>query len=377
IAPGWPDPDPEAMEALARRGVMAAGSDSPSMGPIPDLAEPVHLAGLKHGMVFTEAATGLGELPETGAFYCVLAPKHQGAVGSEARAFAIVGDPLARTLVESARNKRAVDLSVLLSPDLPLAWPGAGVGNHRQPFLTFSFLYMPALGNHQHIHMFDTHSGTHLVPPSYSLPEKGFDQRTYSPEVQGWLAAYEKKYGPRGSSDVTVEKVPIGQTCGWARVIDVRKLAGTTDRGRWPASPEIGVAELRQYETQHGPLKEGDIVLFRSGYSEKCLEPSPRGKACMSDPLDGNSEGWPAPTPEAIRYLSTKGIRAVGTDGPTLGGVDPQKAAATYWMLGSQGMVAVEYLANLAALPERAYFLFAAVKIAGAHGGHGRAIALY
>ncbi|HEV7223426.1 MAG TPA: cyclase family protein, partial [Pirellulales bacterium] len=47
-APAWPDPDPECMEYLASRKVMTLGTDSPTMGPIPDLAEPTHLAGLKH-----------------------------------------------------------------------------------------------------------------------------------------------------------------------------------------------------------------------------------------------------------------------------------------------------------------------------------------
>ena len=69
--------------------------------------------------------------------------------------------------------------------------------------------------------MLDSHSGTHLVPPSYALPDEGFDNKTYAPEVQEWLAEYEKTYGRRGTSDVTTEKVPIAQTCGPARVIDV------------------------------------------------------------------------------------------------------------------------------------------------------------
>src|SRR5256885_12977936 len=43
-----------------------------------DLAEPTHLAGLKHGMIWTEGATGLGELPATGAFYCCMGPRHAG-----------------------------------------------------------------------------------------------------------------------------------------------------------------------------------------------------------------------------------------------------------------------------------------------------------
>jgi kynurenine formamidase len=49
----------------------------------------------------------------------------------------------------------------------------------------------------------------------------------------------------------------------------------------------------------------------------------------------------------------------------------------TYWALGSRGMVAVEFLTNLQAVPDGAWFLFAATKIRGAHGGPGRAIVIY
>jgi kynurenine formamidase len=49
----------------------------------------------------------------------------------------------------------------------------------------------------------------------------------------------------------------------------------------------------------------------------------------------------------------------------------------TYWAFGGLGMAGVEYLTNVAQMPHQAYFLFAAVKIQGCHGGHGRAIALY
>ncbi len=96
-----------------------------------------------------------------------------------------------------------------------------------------------------------------------------------------------------------------------------------------------------------------------------------------SHPLNGKSEGWPAPGPKAILYLAGKGIRCVSTDGPTLGGVEPRRAVMTYWTLGSQGMVGVEYLTNVGKLPEPAYFLFAPVKIQNGHGGPGRALALY
>src|SRR5207247_75000 len=126
----------------------------------------------------------------------------------------------------------------------------------------------------------DSHTGTHLVPPAYALPRKGFDNEKYSPEVRRWLAEYEKSYGPRGTSAITTEKVPVGQTCGRARIIDVKHLAGTTEKKSWPASPEITVAAIRSYEKEHGALKPGDVVIFAGGHNDKYFKPLPAGKAC-------------------------------------------------------------------------------------------------
>ncbi len=376
-APAWPGPDPACMEYLASRKVMTLGIDSTSMGPLPDLAEPTHYAGLKHGMIWTESAIGLGALPPTGAFYCMIGPKHAGDPYSEGRAFAIVGNPLAKRLIASARKKNVVDLSVVIGDDLPTSWPGRGVGNHRQPYATIRFGKNPNTKTAFPMHVMDSHTGTHLVPPAYALPRKGFDNAAYAPEVREWLREYEKTYGPRGTSDVTAEKVPIAQTCGPARVIDVKHLAGTTRKERWPASPEIDEATIRAFEKKHGQLRPGDVVIFQSGWSDRHYRPLPAGSACMDEPLNGKREGWPAPGPGAIRYLASKGVRCVGTDAPTLGGVEAKRALMTYWALGGKGMVGVEFLTNMERLPKGAYFLFAAVKIKDCHGGPGRAIALY
>jgi kynurenine formamidase len=347
------------------------------MGPLPDLSEPTHYAGLKHGMIWTESGTNFGALPTTGAFYCMIGPKHIGDPYSEGRAFAVVGAPLADRLIASARKKNVVDLSVGLADDLPTAWPGRGVGNHRQPYMTIRFGLNPNTKTSFPMHMLDSNAGTHLVPPAYALPLPGFDNATYAPDVRAWLAEYEKKYGPRGTSDVTADKVPIAQTCGPARVIDVKHLLGSTRKEAWPASPEITEADIRAYEKQQGELKAGDIVIFQSGWSDQYYKPLPGGSACMDEPLNGKREGWPAPGPEAILYLASKGIRCVATDAPTLGGVDEKRSLMTYWLLGSKVIVGVENLTNLAALPKGAYFVFAAVKIKDCHGGPGRAIAFY
>ena len=375
--PAWPDPDPETMDYLASRGVYHIGTDSPTMGPLPDLGEPVHYAALKYGAVFTEGATNLGQLPKTGAFYCMMGPKHRDGPYGEGRAFAIVGGSLPKELIDAAKNKRAVDLTVTMSIDHPLTWPGHGVDRHRHRYTKTDFLYSDNLKLYHHGHIFDSHAGTHLVPPSYALPAEPLPKNAYAPEDRIVLEEYEKEFGARGVSDVTTEKVPLSQTCGWARVIDTRRLVGSTQRGDWPASPVITVDFVKQYEQQHGGLMPGEIVIFQSGHTDRHFQPGLAGNGCLVDPINGRSEGWPAPDAATIAYLADQGIRCVATDGPNLGGVDPQSALKTYWMLGTRNMVGVEFLTNLSSLPSRAYFLFAPVKIQGCHGGPGRAIALY
>jgi kynurenine formamidase len=137
------------------------------------------------------------------------------------------------------------------------------------------------------------------------------------------------------------------------------------------------MGDVRSFEKQHGPLRAGDIVIFRSDWSDQFYKPLPKGAACMNEPLNGLKEGWPSPSLEVIEYLAGKGIRCVATDAPALGGVEPKQALWTYWALGRRGMIGIEFLTNLGQLPQNSYFLFAAGKIRGCHGGPGRAIALH
>lgn len=374
-APGYPDPGPETMEFLAARGVMTLGTDSASMGPLPNLAEPTHYAGLRHGMIWTEGATSLSQLPSTGAFYCMLGPRHALGPYGETRAFAISGGELPRKLVAACRNKRAVELSPVLSMDLPVTNPGMLTGRHRQVYVKVDFLYSADLDMWHHTHLMDATAGTHLITPSYALPSPDSSVE-YSAEVRGWLQAYESAYGPRGTSRRTVEQVPLSWTCGAVRVVDARSLLGSTQQSQWPASPEITVEFLKNDEARHGAFQPGQIVIFQTGFVDAHLKPAPDDKDLWVNPFAGKSEGWPAPGPAGIQYLSSRGIRCVATDAPDIGGVRPDRSAMTYWALGSQDMVAVEFLCHVDQLNPQHYFLFAPVRIRDAHAAPGRAIAL-
>jgi kynurenine formamidase len=306
----------------------------------------------------------------------MLGPKHAGSHVGECRAFAIAGGELPQRLIDSCRAKRAIDLSPTLAFNLPVTSPGSGVGTHRQVYLKVDIFHDEYLDMWHHTHLMDSMAGTHLVPPSYSLPPND-KPVAYSPEIRGWLGEYERSYGRRGWSTMTTEQVPIEWTCGPARVIDVRKLTGSTRREDWPASPEITPTHIRRFEKEHGQLEPGEIVVLQTGHLDRHYRPQPNDKDAWVKPLAGESEGWPALDPTAVDYLYEQGIRCVATDAPDLGGVEPKRALMTYWALGSRQMVGVEFLVRVDQIPEGAYFLFAAVKIDKCHGGPGRAIVLY
>lgn len=373
-SPAYPGPDPDCMDFLGGRGVMNLAIDSTSMGPLPTLAEPTHYAGLKYGMIWTESATNLAQLPDTGAFYCFLGPRHKDGPYGEGRAFAIVGGALPDRLINSARDKRAIDLTPVMAQGLPLTNPGSGAGQHRQPYLKVDFLYSEYLDLWHHCHLMDAMAGAHLVPPAFAIPS-GEVPIDYSPQVRGWLDEYERLFGKIGVSSMTTDQVPISWTCGNARVIDVTSLKGTTDKSAWPDSPQITPRLIEGFEKTDGPLQRGDIVLFRTDHVDLHLKPD--DPEMWSDPLNGKSEGWPALSPEAVMTLRARGIRCVGTDAPDLGGVNPKRSLMMYWTMGRSGMVGVEFLSNLKSIPKGGYFLFAAVKVRGCHGGPGRAIVLY
>lgn len=91
-SPGWPAPSVPALELLLERGVRCAGIDAPSIGPAHDPV-PVHVRGLRAGMLFVECLTALDRLPPRGAWFCFLPLKVAGGTGAPGRAVALLPAP--------------------------------------------------------------------------------------------------------------------------------------------------------------------------------------------------------------------------------------------------------------------------------------------
>jgi len=170
---------------------------------------------------------------------------------------------------------------------------------------------------------------------------------------------------------MTNDKVPIEQFCGPLKVMDVGLMEGSAGPGKRPA---IDVPQIKAFEAKYGPVKAGDIVMFRTGYDDEYYLPMPAGSRCVADVLAGKAEGWPSPSPDFVKYLADKGVKHLVGDTPSMGGED---WLPTHTVGLGRGMIYTEMVMNTAGLPNTgAFFIFLPPKTEGGSGMMGRAIAV-
>ncbi len=281
-----------------------------------------------------------------------------------------VGSGLDEAVVEASavgeltgRARRVVDLTVLLSETLPAHWgsnpPFARWTNNwfEQPTNVYG---SPASGSNGPYYsqrfVLDEHTGTqtdfpaHFVPP----PDSGLPHAS-----------------PMGA--ITGDKYPLDRMMGPAVVIDVTDLRDAAEPG---FSAPITVERIQAWESQHGSIQPGEVVLFHSGYSDAYYKPLPEGARMTMEPLVlKTAPGWPAPTPEAVKYLFDRGVWHLGTDGASMGPVEDGQP--THLAGLQQGMSWEELLINLGELPVRgAFYIALPLKVADQSGAPTRAVAL-
>jgi isatin hydrolase len=266
------------------------------------------------------------------------------------------------TLAGLFQRHRVVDLTLPLDETLPCTWPG-----HMPYRATVWSWFADRPDDPQPVHaqtgghyqtrwlVVDEHAGTHLDAPKHFVPPPG----------SGLPHA-----GPAGA--VGVADVPLLAASGPAAVIDVRELDGQAAPGH---SPAITPQHLLRFEGEHGPIRPGDIVLFRTGWDSR-YRPGPDGQAYGADVLTtGRLPGWPAPQPETMELIRDRGVTCVGTDGLSIG---PAEGGAPTHLAGlPYGLTFVEALGHLDPLPPRgAFFLFLPLRLVGGTGAPGRALAV-
>jgi kynurenine formamidase len=172
-----------------------------------------------------------------------------------------------------------------------------------------------------------------------------------------------------GRDGESVDRVPVDRLIGPAVVIDRSAQAA--------ADPDylLTVADVRAFETEHGPLPAGGWLLYRTGWDARADD--------QARFLNANETGphTPGIDVECARWLAVEsplagvGVETVGTDAGAAHSFEPAFPCHTF-MLGA-GKYGLTQLANLDKLPPTgAVLVVLPLKLVGGSGSPCRAIAL-
>jgi kynurenine formamidase len=160
----------------------------------------------------------------------------------------------------------------------------------------------------------------------------------------------------------SVDRIPTSDLFAPAVILDV------TDEAEGSADYAVTLADVQEWETSHGAIPTGALVLMRSGWPTRWDQGAPY--------YNQDAEGqlhFPGFSAEAARFLvSERDIVGIGVD---TGSVDPGNATAfpVHGIVNGSGLYHLENLADLSALPEAgAYLIVAPIKIEGGSGGQVR-----
>jgi isatin hydrolase len=251
------------------------------------------------------------------------------------------------------RSCRLIDLSVLTAEELPGTWPTV-TPYHAMTICEYTDWRGPVFTRLLSI---EEHVGTHCDAPAHFIPhpDTGLPHAT------------------KEGGGVTVEQIELAQFMGPAVVVDATHL---TDTGGPGESPIIDVGFLTAWEAEHGQIGSDEVVLLRTDWTDRHYRKAPEGLKFAYEPIIAKSSpAWPSPDGEAMEFLvEGRGVRCIGIDNNSMGPL--QADAEPHWAGLGLGAVFVERLVNLGQLPTRgAFFIFLPVKIDGASGAPGRAIA--
>lgn len=168
----------------------------------------------------------------------------------------------------------------------------------------------------------------------------------------------------------TVDQITLDQLIGPAIVIDVSEAA--------LKNPDylVSVADFTAWESTHGKIADGAIVLLKSGYGQfwpdrkKYMGTDGRGPEAVAD------LHFPGLAPEAAAWLTeNRNIRAIGLDTPSID-YGQSTLFESHQILFKEDIPAFENVANLDQVPATGAFVIALpMKIKGGSGGPLRIVA--
>ncbi len=168
-----------------------------------------------------------------------------------------------------------------------------------------------------------------------------------------------------------VDAIPLQNLIGSGVVVDVREKAAQN------ADYQVSVADLQQWEAEHGEIPDSTIVLLRTGYGQywpdrlQYMGTDERGAEAVA------KLHFPGLHPEAARWLiENRAVKAVGLDTPSID-YGQSTLFETHQTLFKENIPAFENVAHLDQLPAQGFIVVALpMKIRGGSGAPLRMIAI-
>jgi len=166
-----------------------------------------------------------------------------------------------------------------------------------------------------------------------------------------------------------LDQVPLERLIAPAVVIDVARQAAAD------ADYRLTAEDVRAWESRHGRIPEGAVVLLRTGWAARW----PDAKRYLGDDTPGEASRlhFPAFGAESARLLVEE--RRVGMLGVDTASIDhgPSRDFVVHQIAAAADVPALENLADLGALPDVGGWVMALpMKIGGGSGGPVRVVAL-
>lgn len=206
------------------------------------------------------------------------------------------------------------------------------------------------------------------------------DELAYGRTEGGWFyAAYAFTTAEHGGTHLdapihfaedawTTDEIPLTSLIGPAAVVDVTARAHP--------DYQVSVEDLAYWESSHGRLPDGAILLLRTGWSSRWGDRAAYLGTGATGPEAATQLHFPGLGPEAARWLvEERRVAAVGIDTPSL---DPGQSSdfRAHVILNGANVPGFENLTGLEALPAKGAAVVALpMKIAGGSGGPLRIVA--
>lgn len=163
----------------------------------------------------------------------------------------------------------------------------------------------------------------------------------------------------------SVDQIPPQRFIGPAVVLDVQSQ-GAADAD-YQAPPEL----LSQWESRHGMIPQGAIVLLRTGWSSRW----PDAPHYRNQDASGKMH-FPGFSRAAVQFCIDRGVSGLGCDTMSVECGASEDFALHRFSLGA-GLYHLENLSDLSGIPEAgAWLIVAPIKLQGGSGGPVRVFAL-